>query len=222
MDENRLYQTLGIPRDASLEEIKSAYRRLVKQFHPDLTGNPSSGEQFKRVVKAYKILSVRKRDRTFIDFPVREVRRSGSTAAAKASSPPPPKPPRREIDIDALGRIVCTARAPEMRAFAARQLGNSGKRISYQFLRKALFDPAPIVVRSAVDAVGTLGIRQSAGELSLVFSRSGPEIRLAVLDAVGKIGYGESFSSIINLAMQDRDRAIRSKAIELFAAGKGA
>ncbi len=212
MDESRLYRTLGVRRDASPEEIKCAYRKLVKQFHPDLSGNSASSEQFKRVVRAYKTLSIRALDRTCIDFPVREVRRTRTTAGAGA----------REINIEALGNMTLNARAPEMRAFAARQLGNSGKRISYQFLRKALFDTSRIVVRSAVDAVGTLRIRQCAGELSLVFNKADPEIRLAVLNAVGKIGYGESFSTIINLAMQDRDRAIRNKAIELFAAGKGA
>ncbi len=218
MDESRLYRTLGVRHDASLEEIKCAYRKLVKQFHPDLSGNSASSEQFKRIVKAYKTLSVRAPGRTCIDFPVREVRKTRTPSAAGAR----PRPASREVDIEALGNITLNARAPEMRAFAVRQLGNSGKRISYQFLRKALFDTSRIVVRSAVEAVGTLGIRQCAGELSLVFNQSDPEIRLAVLNAVGKIGYGESFSTIINLAMQDRDRAIRNKAIELFAAGKGA
>jgi HEAT repeat protein len=220
MDESRLYRTLGVRFDASPEEIKCAYRKLVKQFHPDLSGNTASSEQFKRVVKAYKTLSVRVPDRTCIDFPVREVRKTGSPAGA--GTRPRPRPASKEIDIEALGNMTLNARAPEMRAFAARQLGNSGKRISYQFLRKALFDTSRIVVRSAVDAVGTLRVRQCAGELSLVFNKADPEIRLAVLNAVGKIGYGESFSTIINLAMQDRDRVIRNKAIELFAAGKGA
>lgn len=52
------YQTLGVPRTASPEEIKKAYRRLAKQFHPDVnTGNKSAEERFKEVAEAYSTLS---------------------------------------------------------------------------------------------------------------------------------------------------------------------
>ncbi|ADK80718.1 DnaJ domain-containing protein [Sediminispirochaeta smaragdinae] len=210
MDDSRLYQILGLRRGASQEEIKSAYRRLVKQLHPDLSHTPATSEQFKRVVRAYKVLSVRQVDGSCIQFPGGGRKRPSTRAHAK-----------KEINTDALGRMVTEAKVPELRAFAVKQLGNSGKRSSYQFIRKALFDPAPLVVRSAVDAVGKLGVRQCAGELSAVFSRSDQEIRLAVLDAVGRIG-GGGFSTIINLAMQDGNRAVRNRAVTLFVAGKGA
>ncbi len=118
--------------------------------------------------------------------------------------------------------MALNSRAPEMRAFAVKQLGNSGKRSAYFYIRKALFDPVPLVVRSAVEAVGNLKICQSAGELSAVFSRSNTEIRLAVIKSIGSIGLGESFVPIITLAMQDSNRSVRNMAVELFAAGKGA
>lgn len=69
MDDSRLYQILGLRRGASQEEIKSAYRRLVKQLHPDLSHTPATSEQFKRVVRAYKVLSVRQVDGSCIQFP---------------------------------------------------------------------------------------------------------------------------------------------------------
>jgi hypothetical protein len=222
MDDNRLYQALGVPRNASLEDIKEAYRRLVKQFHPDLSRDPSTSDQFKLVVKAYKVLSLRAPVRSCVDFPVRDVHHKYRRASAAASARPDARVHSREINIESLGKMALEARAPEMRAFAVKQLGNSGKRSSYRFIRKALFDPVGMVVRSAVEAVGNLNIRQSAGELSSVFSRSDAEIKLVVLKTVEKIGNGESFSSIVTLAMLDRDRAVRNKALELFAAGKGA
>src|SRR5262245_63438286 len=52
------YQTLGVKKDASQEEIQKAYRRLAKKLHPDLNpGNKQAEEQFKAVSAAYDLLS---------------------------------------------------------------------------------------------------------------------------------------------------------------------
>ncbi len=52
------YDVLGVPRDASQDEIKSAYRRLARRYHPDVNPNdPSSEENFKEIGEAYSILS---------------------------------------------------------------------------------------------------------------------------------------------------------------------
>jgi molecular chaperone DnaJ len=52
------YQLLGVDREAGSEEIKRAYRRLARQYHPDVNGNdPAAAERFKEVSKAYSVLS---------------------------------------------------------------------------------------------------------------------------------------------------------------------
>jgi molecular chaperone DnaJ len=52
------YQVLGVSSSASQDEIKKAYRRLAKQFHPDANlGNPTVGERFKEVSEAHAVLS---------------------------------------------------------------------------------------------------------------------------------------------------------------------
>ncbi|GKY97465.1 hypothetical protein MPSEU_000704900 [Mayamaea pseudoterrestris] len=53
------YEVLGVPRTASKGEIKKAYYKLAKQYHPDAAGkeNTNAAEKFKQVTEAYEILS---------------------------------------------------------------------------------------------------------------------------------------------------------------------
>lgn len=51
------YKILGVEKNASQEEIKSAYRKLAKQYHPDLhPGDNAAAEKFKEVNEAYSVL----------------------------------------------------------------------------------------------------------------------------------------------------------------------
>jgi len=50
------YQVLGVKNDASFKEIKSAYRQLVLQFHPDKNMSETDGKKFKVVTEAYQFL----------------------------------------------------------------------------------------------------------------------------------------------------------------------
>lgn len=50
------YDVLGISKDASADEIKKAYRKLSKKYHPDLNHEPGAEERFKEVNDAYEIL----------------------------------------------------------------------------------------------------------------------------------------------------------------------
>ena len=53
-----LYETLGVPQSATKQEIKEAYLRLAKKYHPDANaGNPQAKVQFQELVNAYDILS---------------------------------------------------------------------------------------------------------------------------------------------------------------------
>jgi len=51
------YRLLGIPRNASADDIKSAYRRLARKYHPDVNQHdPQSAEKFRAVQEAYRML----------------------------------------------------------------------------------------------------------------------------------------------------------------------
>ncbi|UXE61074.1 MAG: molecular chaperone DnaJ [Woronichinia naegeliana WA131] len=51
------YEILGVARDANKEDIKRAYRRLARKYHPDVNKEPGAEEHFKEINRAYEVLS---------------------------------------------------------------------------------------------------------------------------------------------------------------------
>lgn len=56
MANKNYYEILGVDKSASADEIKSAYRRLAKKYHPDLNKAPEAAEKFKEINEAYEVL----------------------------------------------------------------------------------------------------------------------------------------------------------------------
>ena len=70
------YSILGIPRGASDWQVRSAYRRLAKRYHPDLHSDAGASEQMQRVNQAWEILST----------PARRAAYDGASASVRSSS----------------------------------------------------------------------------------------------------------------------------------------
>jgi len=76
------YELLGVPRKAAQKEIRQAYRRLARKYHPDLNpGDKASEEKFKQVQEAYDVLSDAKKRQAYDQF--------GFDAEHRGPMPPP-------------------------------------------------------------------------------------------------------------------------------------
>ena len=58
MSEKDLYGVLNVPRDASEDDLRRSYRKLAREYHPDVNpDDPQAEERFKEVSFAYEVLS---------------------------------------------------------------------------------------------------------------------------------------------------------------------
>jgi molecular chaperone DnaJ len=95
------YAVLGVPRTASAEEIKRAYRRLARTHHPDVNpGDPNAEERFKQIAEAYAVLSDPAKRQRYDQFGA-----AGVAGAAQGGSPFGAEGPFGGVDFDLGGGL---------------------------------------------------------------------------------------------------------------------
>lgn len=91
MQLSECYRLLGLPRNASPEDIKLAYRRMARKYHPDVNqGDPTAVDKFRLVQEAYQIL----KDAAAGVMPKQPTRASPPTQTKPTQPPPKPSQPQ--------------------------------------------------------------------------------------------------------------------------------
>src|SRR5277367_3742866 len=76
------YELLGVSRKAPVKDIRTAYRKLARKYHPDLNpGDKSAEEKFKQIQEAYDVLSDTKKRQEYDQF--------GFNTPGQGGAPPP-------------------------------------------------------------------------------------------------------------------------------------
>ncbi|XP_068636796.1 uncharacterized protein [Aristolochia californica] len=81
------YATLGVPKSASSKEIKAAYRRLARQYHPDVNKEPGATEKFKEISSAYEVLSDDKKRSLYDQYGEAGIKGSAGSSASYTTNP---------------------------------------------------------------------------------------------------------------------------------------
>jgi len=77
MTQRDYYEILGVPKNATNDDLKAAFRRLARQYHPDVNNEPDAEEKFKEINEAYAVLSDAERRAAYDRFGHAGVRGAG-------------------------------------------------------------------------------------------------------------------------------------------------
>lgn len=121
MEHKNYYKTLGVEKKASTEEIKSAFRRLARKYHPDVSSEPDAEERFKDINEAYDILSDAKKKQSYDSMNNHSQQHNTHDRHDRSGFKPPPGWKAGNFDADFFEDIIRNDR----RRRAAEQHGTT-------------------------------------------------------------------------------------------------
>lgn len=191
-DPEGYYHTLGVPRTATAEEIRRAFRERAKLYHPDHGGTRADADRFARLHEAYETLRDQERRRKYDSEAIRRVREQTEArraAAARRSAPrrhrePPREARRRGGGAAGLLAALLALAFLGMSALwwsAQRQLDTRNLQLTelYYRLSELQTAPAPTVRATGFTTLAEATAPDAGGELyaaRIEFSGAGPEL----------------------------------------------
>ena len=241
MQVHEMYRVLGISHNADVDQIRDAYRRLVKRHHPDMGG---SSDRFTTVMEAYEglmrmpaiALEIRSRRNARARHAgvhargsrahVREGRRGAAPSAERngsdsSSAGRSERGGTRTADLFELGSRAMTAPDAADRALACRNLGQTKLHSALAFLKRALRDASDEVRAAAAEAVIRLSSRDSASVLCERYRSLGQPAQKSALRALISaktrrrqlIGY----RPMVVMSLESENRELRRLALRAYA-----
>lgn len=190
------YSILSLDRDCTRDEIKSAYHRLAKQYHPDVNKSPGASEKFRQISEAYEYL-IKVRDGEVPDLP--GYPDSAGRAAADGGARPFGVRPVEEIIASLKSEDSAVVRAAVEALGSRRFYDNTGV---LAILTGYLNSADVALRRSAVTALGRLGNPAAVGDLAKMLRDREPQVRFDAVVALGNLG---APVALTYLEMMDQD-----------------
>ncbi|KAH9261743.1 hypothetical protein BASA81_000399 [Batrachochytrium salamandrivorans] len=161
------YDVLGVPRNASPEDIKRAYRQKAKELHPDKNPtNPDAQQQFQYVQEAYETLKDKKKRQQFDftarvnSFPQDDVFRNFFNFTPQ--SPPPPARPMVSFDIPCTldDLYLGTRKQLKVKRTSTTMKRDAQVVLTLDIQRGLTFNGTKMVFKNEGDEIGTSGEAQ--------------------------------------------------------------
>lgn len=213
MSKKDFYQTLGVTKSSSPEEIKKAYRKLAMQYHPDKNqGNKKAEEKFKEISEAYEVLSDAEKKKNYDMFGHAGVNGNPFGGAGGQGGNPfgrgtgggnPFGGGFGQADInDLFGDIFGEAFGAGTRTRSSSQKNSSRKGADLRYTLTITFEEAATGTEKIISFVRQVGAREDAAKLSVTVPagvKEGQRLKLAEEGDKPSSGPAGDLYVIINL-----------------------
>jgi DnaJ domain/HEAT repeats len=197
------YSILSLDRDCTRDEIKSAYHRLAKQYHPDVNKSPGAPEKFRQISEAYEYL-LKVMDGEVPDVPDYS---GGAGRAADGGGRPYGVRPVEEIIASLKSEDSAVVRAAVEALGSRRFYDNTGV---LAILSGYLNSSDVTLRRSAVTALGRLGNPAAVGDLAKMLRDRESQVRFDAVVALGNLG---APVALTYLEMMDTDDPLNNELV---------
>lgn len=203
----QIYKILEVSPGVGFETVKKSYRKLVKQYHPDLNKSKDAAKQFDRIQNAFEIFKSQFASGKYFY-------QKGPVQDAVDIFP---KKFNMIHQFYLLGRSLLQEKNPLKRIEIIQKLVSTRKKSAYTFIRKGLWDHDDRVVEQAILGLGELNMAQSGAELTALYLRSSTQIRQVILETLENMENIKAFNNLLIAAMKDSNKSLKKKAVLMFA-----